>query len=297
MPRQASRGISRRCAGFFRFGQREGWTKTNPAKPLRNPRKGRSLPHFLSAEDLGKLFDAPPPTARWACAIGQSSKRCTRPGLRVSEVVGLDDADLDFEAASSESAARGDESVWRRSALMPFGDRTLVERENENHLQESKFRSKRRGCRGAEDSGKKRRLQGIQWGRHSVCRANGQFRQTRMSAPLWWKIRVIAKSNPCLSINTGGASRREASPECWKSISNSPAWTAAPRRTRFGTVSPRICWTAAPISAACRNCSATRAFRPHKSTRTSALQPCAKCTSGASAGEGKLRQIGLLSLW
>ena len=28
---------------FFRFGQREGWTKTNPAKPLRNPRKARAL--------------------------------------------------------------------------------------------------------------------------------------------------------------------------------------------------------------------------------------------------------------
>ena len=43
--------IARRLASlrsFFRFGQREGWTKTNPAKPLRNPRRGRSLPHFLS---------------------------------------------------------------------------------------------------------------------------------------------------------------------------------------------------------------------------------------------------------
>ena len=40
---------------FFRFGQREGWAKTNPAKPLRNPRKGRSLPHFLSADELGRL--------------------------------------------------------------------------------------------------------------------------------------------------------------------------------------------------------------------------------------------------
>ena len=60
-PRRASPGIWPRCASFFRFGQREGWAKTNPAKPLRNPRKGRSLPHFLSAEDLGRLFDAPPP--------------------------------------------------------------------------------------------------------------------------------------------------------------------------------------------------------------------------------------------
>ncbi len=35
--------IARRLASlrsFFRFGQREGWAKTNPAKPLRNPRQG-----------------------------------------------------------------------------------------------------------------------------------------------------------------------------------------------------------------------------------------------------------------
>src|SRR5271165_6611499 len=58
----AKTSIARRLASlrsFFKFGQREGWTKTNPAKPLRNPRKGRSLPHFLSAEDIGRLLTAP----------------------------------------------------------------------------------------------------------------------------------------------------------------------------------------------------------------------------------------------
>src|SRR5262245_1335397 len=55
--------IARRLASmrsFFRFGQREGWTNTNPAKPLRTPRKPRDLPHFLSSDDLGKLLETPP---------------------------------------------------------------------------------------------------------------------------------------------------------------------------------------------------------------------------------------------
>ena len=42
--------IARRLASlrsFFRFGQREGWTNSNPAKALRNPRKSKTLPHFL----------------------------------------------------------------------------------------------------------------------------------------------------------------------------------------------------------------------------------------------------------
>src|ERR1700681_3816940 len=54
--------IARRLASlrsFFRFGQREGWTKAHPAKPLRNPRKARSLPHFLSSEEIERLLAAP----------------------------------------------------------------------------------------------------------------------------------------------------------------------------------------------------------------------------------------------
>src|SRR4051794_38681049 len=42
--------VARRLASmrsFFKFGQREGWSSANPAKPLRNPRKSRTLPHFL----------------------------------------------------------------------------------------------------------------------------------------------------------------------------------------------------------------------------------------------------------
>jgi integrase/recombinase XerC len=54
--------IARRLAslrGFYRFGQREGWSSENPAKPLRNPRCGRKLPHFLSCEEIGRLLAAP----------------------------------------------------------------------------------------------------------------------------------------------------------------------------------------------------------------------------------------------
>ena len=55
--------IARRLASlrsFFRFGQREGWSSSNPAKPLRNPRKPRDLPHFLSSDDLNRLLETPP---------------------------------------------------------------------------------------------------------------------------------------------------------------------------------------------------------------------------------------------
>ena len=111
--------IARRLASlrsFFRFGQREGWTKTNPAKPLRNPRKGRSLPHFLSTEDLGRLFDAPPAGEPMGLRDRAILETMYSAGLRVSEVVGLDDGDLDFEAGVLRVRGKG-----RRERMAPIG--------------------------------------------------------------------------------------------------------------------------------------------------------------------------------
>jgi integrase/recombinase XerC len=111
--------IARRLASlrsFFRFGQREGWTKSNPAKPLRNPRKGRSLPHFLSAEDIGKLLMSPPANDVMGLRDRAILETMYSAGLRVSEVVGLNDGDLDFEAAILRIRGKG-----RRERLSPVG--------------------------------------------------------------------------------------------------------------------------------------------------------------------------------
>jgi integrase/recombinase XerC len=115
----AKSSIARHLAtlrSFFRFGQREGWTKTNTAKPLRNPRQGRSLPHFLSAEDLGRLFNAPPPDEPMGLRDRAILETMYSAGLRVSEVVGLDDGDLDFDAGLLRVRGKG-----RRERLAPVG--------------------------------------------------------------------------------------------------------------------------------------------------------------------------------
>ena len=111
--------IARRLASmrsFFRFGQREGWSKTNPAKPLRNPRKPRSLPHFLSTEELGRLFGAPPPGEPLGLRDRAILETMYSAGLRVSELVGLNQSDLDFEAGVLRVRGKG-----RRERLAPIG--------------------------------------------------------------------------------------------------------------------------------------------------------------------------------
>jgi integrase/recombinase XerC len=115
----ANSTIARRLAStrsFFRFGQREGWTKTNPAKPLRNPRKGRSLPHFLSAEDLGRLLEAPPANEPLGLRDRAILETLYSAGLRVSELAGLNDGDLDLQGGVVRVRGKG-----RRERLAPIG--------------------------------------------------------------------------------------------------------------------------------------------------------------------------------
>jgi integrase/recombinase XerC len=111
--------IARRLASlrsFFRFGQREGWTKTNPAKPLRNPRKSRSLPHFLSSAELGRLLEAPPASERAGLRDRAILEVLYSAGLRVSELVGLNEGDLDLSAGIVRVRGKG-----KRERLSPVG--------------------------------------------------------------------------------------------------------------------------------------------------------------------------------
>jgi integrase/recombinase XerC len=111
--------IARRLASmrsFFRFGQRDGWATSNPAKPLRNPRQPRSLPHFLSTTELGQLLEAPPATNPQGLRDRAILETLYSAGLRVSEVVGLNDDDID--RAGSVVRVRG---KGKRERLAPIG--------------------------------------------------------------------------------------------------------------------------------------------------------------------------------
>jgi integrase/recombinase XerC len=111
--------IARRLASlrsFFRFGQREGWTDTNPAKPLRNPRKSRTLPHFLTGDEIGKLLDAPPADDVMGKRDRAILETLYSAGLRVSELVGLNDSDLDMPQGIVRVRGKG-----KRERFAPVG--------------------------------------------------------------------------------------------------------------------------------------------------------------------------------
>lgn len=111
--------IARRLASmrsFFRFGQREGWADSNPAKPLRNPRRTRTLPNFLSTTDLATLLEAPSSGEPLGLRDRAILETLYSAGLRVSELVGVNDADLDLGRGLLRVRGKG-----KRERVSPIG--------------------------------------------------------------------------------------------------------------------------------------------------------------------------------
>lgn len=115
----AKSSISRRLASlrsFFRFALREGLATQNPAKPLRNPRRERKLPHFLTTAEIGKLLEAPS-RQDWAGIRDRAIlETMYSAGLRVSEVVGINEEDLDLDSGLVRIRGKG-----KRERLAPLG--------------------------------------------------------------------------------------------------------------------------------------------------------------------------------
>jgi integrase/recombinase XerC len=115
----AKTSVARRLASlrtFYKFAQREGLAESNPAKPLRNPRPDRKLPHFLSTEEVGRLLNAPAAAEAAGLRDRAILETMYSAGLRVSEAVGMNDGDLDLSEGLVRIRGKG-----RRERLSPIG--------------------------------------------------------------------------------------------------------------------------------------------------------------------------------
>ena len=140
----AKTSVSRRLASlrtFYKFAQREGLANSNPAKPLRNPRKDRKLPHFLSTDEIGLLLTAPPATSCQGMRDRAILETMYSAGLRVSEVVGMNDGDLDLEEGVIRIRGKGRRerfspvgSFARKAITRWLGKRTLSPKEPKSEL-------------------------------------------------------------------------------------------------------------------------------------------------------------------
>jgi len=106
----AASTVARKLASmrsFFAFCQREGWITVNPGRPLRSPKRGRTLPRFLTGDEIGRLLAAPQPGARGGLRDRAILELMYSAGLRVRELVELDDADLDLVNGTARVRGKG----------------------------------------------------------------------------------------------------------------------------------------------------------------------------------------------
>jgi integrase/recombinase XerC len=102
--------IARRIAAvrsWFRFLCRQGTLTVNPADGLRGPRKDKTLPHFLDERALDKLLAAPPADSPLGLRDRAILETLYSAGLRVSELTGLNLADVDLDSGLASVRGKG----------------------------------------------------------------------------------------------------------------------------------------------------------------------------------------------
>ncbi len=118
-PRTLSRKLSS-LRSFFRFLHREGFVQENPAVLLMSPKLDKTLPKFLSEDEVAKFIEAP----LLKTVSGKRDRAILETlystGIRVSELVGLDTNNVDQIGNIAKVAGKG-----KKERLVPIGDKAL----------------------------------------------------------------------------------------------------------------------------------------------------------------------------
>ncbi len=94
----SKRSIARRLSSyrsFFRFCLRHKWLSTNPMEEVETPKQDRPLPHSLSYAQVDHFLNLPDTSTYLGIRDKTMLELFYSSGLRVSELVGLNRADLD----------------------------------------------------------------------------------------------------------------------------------------------------------------------------------------------------------
>ena len=103
--------------GFYRFLVVAGHRTVNPADDLRAPRAWKTLPRFLSEDDVDRLLAAPDTTIPRGLRDRALIEVLYATGLRVSELISLKPQDVNLESGYLTTTGKG-----RKQRLVPLGD-------------------------------------------------------------------------------------------------------------------------------------------------------------------------------
>jgi len=115
-PKSVARAVA--CfRGFYRYLVVSGHRTDNPAADVRAPRAWKTLPKFLSTEEVDKLLDAPDTSEPRGLRDRALIELLYATGLRVSEMVSLRQQDVNLESGYLTCTGKG-----RKQRLVPIGD-------------------------------------------------------------------------------------------------------------------------------------------------------------------------------
>lgn len=106
--------------GFYRYLTRHGHLASDPADDLQAPKAWRTLPKYLTVEEVEALIAAPDVTIPRGVRDRALIELLYATGLRVSELVNLRAADLNFEEAYLTTTGKG-----RKQRIVPIGDQAV----------------------------------------------------------------------------------------------------------------------------------------------------------------------------
>jgi tyrosine recombinase XerC len=92
---------------FFRFLFRDKYIKTNPADSVFTPKLDKKLPEFLDADKIIKLITSPAGDSLSGLRDRAILEVLYSTGMRVSELVGLNQEDVDFIAGAAKVRGKG----------------------------------------------------------------------------------------------------------------------------------------------------------------------------------------------
>ncbi len=122
-PPASAATIHRKAAclrSFYRHLRREGVRESDPTAALSSPRRGRKLPQVLTRDEVNRLLSMPQgtePAALRDRALLETMYAC---GLRASETIGLELADLDLEEQVLRARGKGS-----KERIVPIGRKAV----------------------------------------------------------------------------------------------------------------------------------------------------------------------------
>ena len=111
--------VSRKLAclkTFFKFMLREGRLKTNPAELISSPRLPKKLPAYLAEDETATIVEMPQGTSLIALRDRAILELLYASGLRVSELVGLNEDEIDMQQETIRVLGKGN-----KERIVPFG--------------------------------------------------------------------------------------------------------------------------------------------------------------------------------